>query len=46
MFNNSQVAIYTSLIPVISLIVALVTLLASSHLNFKIALKKTDSPNY
>lgn len=46
LFNNSQVAIYTSLIPVISLIVALVTLLASSHLNFKIALKKTDSPNY
>ena len=41
-FNQPQIAVYTSLIPLISIGIALATLLASSHLNFKIALKKTD----
>lgn len=41
-FNQPQIAIYSSYIPLMSLWVALATILAASHLNFKIALKKTD----
>ena len=41
-FNNDQVVVYTSMIPLVSLVIALITLLAASHLNFKIAFKKTD----
>ena len=41
-FNQPQIAIYSSYIPLISLWIALTTILAASHLNFKIALKKTD----
>lgn len=41
-FNNSYVIWYTSLIPIVSLIFALITILAASHLNLKIALKISD----
>jgi hypothetical protein len=34
---------YTPMIPLVSLVLALLTILASSHLNLKIALKISDS---
>ena len=43
LFNNSYVISYTPMIPIITLVSALVTILASSHLNLKIALKISDS---
>ncbi len=42
-FNNSYVVMYTPMIPLVSLVLALLTILASSHLNLKIALKISDS---
>ena len=43
LFNNSYVVSYTPMIPIATLVSALVTILASSHLNLKIALKISDS---
>ena len=43
LFNNSYVVLYTPMIPIVSLIMAVLTILASSHLNLKIALKISDS---
>ena len=43
LFNNSYVVLYTPMIPIVSLIMAILTILASSHLNLKIALKISDS---
>ena len=43
LFNNSYVVTYTPMIPVVSLVLAVLTILASSHLNLKIALKISDS---
>jgi len=42
-FNNSYVILYTPMIPIVSLVLGILTILASSHLNLKIALKVTDS---
>ena len=43
LFNNSYVVTYTPMIPVVSLVLAVLTILASSHLNLKIALKVSGS---
>nr|MBR6100101.1 hypothetical protein [bacterium] len=43
LFNNSYVVSYAPMIPIATLVSALVTILASSHLNLKIALKISDS---
>lgn len=41
-FNNSYVIWYVPLIPIVTLISALLTILSASHLNLKIALKISD----
>ena len=43
LFNNSYVVLYTPMIPMVSLVLAIFTILASSHLNLRIALKISDS---
>ena len=41
--RRSYVVTYTPMIPVVSLVLAVLTILASSHLNLKIALKVSGS---
>ena len=43
LFNNSYVVTYTPMIPLVSLVLAILTIVASCHLNFKIALKVSGS---